>query len=81
MNSSITAGRSFTKKFPRWEVFFNKHLLKLQNELGSYFDGTLNQFLVPIDVDGTKYEKRVWNKLLKIPYGETRSYGEIASEL
>lgn len=56
-------------------------LLKLQNELNNYFDRTINKFLVPIDVNGTKFENSVWNKLLKIPYGETRSYGEIASEL
>jgi len=59
----------------------SKHLLNLQNELDNYFDGTLDCFKVPIDVGGTKFENRVWNKLLHIPYGETRSYGEIASEL
>ncbi len=58
-----------------------KYLLKLQDELDNYFDGILDYFKVPIDVSGTKFENRVWNKLLKIPYGETRSYGEIASEL
>ena len=56
-------------------------LRKLQNELSNYFDRTINKFLVPLDVNGTIFEKRVWDKLLKIPYGETRSYGEIASEI
>lgn len=56
-------------------------LLKLQNELSDYFDRTINKFLVPIDVNGTNFENRVWKKLLRIPYGETRSYGEIASDL
>ena len=56
-------------------------LRKLQNELSNYFDRTINKFLVPLDVNGTIFENRVWDKLLKIPYGETRSYGEIASEL
>lgn len=63
------------------ELGVSKHLLFLQNELSNYFDRTLNKFQVPIDVDGTKFENRVWIELLKIPYGETRSYGEIASEL
>ena len=56
-------------------------LRKLQNELSNYFDGTLTKFRVPIDVSGTKFENRVWGKLLNIQYGKTRSYGEIASEL
>ena len=56
-------------------------LRKLQNELSNFFDRTINKFLVPLDVNGTIFEKRVWDKLLKIPYGETRSYGEIASEI
>ena len=56
-------------------------LRKLQNEISNYFDRTINKFLVPLDVNGTIFENRVWDKLLKIPYGETRSYGEIASEL
>jgi len=56
-------------------------LLKLQNELSDYFDRTINKFLVPIDVNGTKFENSVWNNLLKIPYGETKNYGEIASDL
>ena len=56
-------------------------MLKLQNELNSYFEGILTDFKTDIDVNGTKFENTVWNKLLQIPYSETRSYGEIASEL
>ena len=37
----------------------SKHLIKLQNDLGNYFDGTINKFLVPIDVDGTNFENKV----------------------
>ena len=56
-------------------------LRKLQDELSDYFDGALTEFRVPIDVNGTKFENGVWDKLLNIPYGETRSYGEVAGEL
>jgi len=63
------------------EQGISKHLIKLQNELSNYFDGTLSKFRVPIDVNGTNFENKVWNKLLKIRFGETKSYGEIASEL
>ena len=63
------------------EESVSEHLLKLQTELNNYFDGTLTDFEVPIDVNGTEFENRVWDHLLKIPYAETRSYGEIALEL
>ena len=59
----------------------SKHLLKLQNELNSYFEGILTDFKTDIDVNGTKFENTVWNKLLQIPYGEMKIYGEIAAEL
>jgi len=57
------------------------HLLKLQSQLDDYFYRSLKQFSVRIDVSGTAFETDVWNRLEKIPYGETRSYGEIAREL
>ena len=63
------------------EIGISEHLVHLQNELNSYFEGILTDFKTDIDVNGTKFENTVWNKLLQIPYGETRSYGEIASEL
>ena len=63
------------------EIGISKRLVHLQNELNSYFEGILTDFKTDIDVNGTKFENTVWNKLLQIPYGETRSYGEIASEL
>ena len=59
----------------------SEHLLKLQNELSNYFDRALTAFQVSVDVNGTEFENKVWSKLLDIPYGNTRSYGEIALEL
>lgn len=59
----------------------NPHLKKLGRELASYFKGRLSEFTVPIDVTGTAFEQRVWGQLLKIPYGETRSYGQMAKSL
>ena len=57
------------------------HLLKLQSQLDDYFYRSLKQFSVRIDVSGTAFEMDVWNQLEKIPYGETRSYGEIAHKI
>jgi len=59
----------------------NQHLDQLEKELTDYFDEKLNKFRVRIDVDGTLFEKNVWDQLLQIPYGETRSYGQIAKHL
>jgi AraC family transcriptional regulator of adaptative response/methylated-DNA-[protein]-cysteine methyltransferase len=54
---------------------------QLEDELKRYFDGSLRNFAVPLDLKGTPFQKEVWGQLLKIPYGETRSYGEIAKVL
>jgi AraC family transcriptional regulator of adaptative response/methylated-DNA-[protein]-cysteine methyltransferase len=59
----------------------NKCLNQLETELGDYFAGKLKQFAATIDVTGTPFEMRTWEQLLAIPYGETRSYGQIAKLL
>lgn len=50
-------------------------------ELGEYFAGTRQVFTVQLVMDGTAFERRVWDALLAIPCGETRSYGGIAQQL
>jgi methylated-DNA-[protein]-cysteine S-methyltransferase len=50
-------------------------------ELDAYFAGDLREFSIPIDLRGTEFQRRVWELLLPIPYGETRSYGQIANAL
>jgi len=47
-------------------------------ELDAYFAGNLRWFTVPIDLRGTDFQRLVWKILLGIPYGETRSYGQVA---
>ena len=56
----------------------NQHLEKLQEELVSYFAGTLQTFSVPLIYPGTPFQRRVWEQLLTIPYGQTRSYEDLA---
>ena len=48
------------------------------NELNEYFEGGRKAFDFEIKLCGTQFQKQVWNALLKIPYGETRSYKDIA---
>ncbi|MFD3534989.1 methylated-DNA--[protein]-cysteine S-methyltransferase [Streptomyces sp. NPDC058664] len=50
-------------------------------QLDAYFAGELNAFDLPLKLIGTPFQKRVWEQLLRIPYGETRTYGELAEEL
>ena len=57
------------------------HLATLRLQLASYFSGGLKQFTVPLLAPGTPFEERVWQALLEIPYGRTRSYIEIARDL
>lgn len=53
----------------------------LVRQLSSYFAKNLRTFTVPIDPQGTEFQKRVWNVLLDIPYGTTISYLELAKRL
>ncbi len=63
------------------QVEQNKFITQLEKELQAYFDGSLTQFKVALDIKGTAFEKQVWQQLLKIPSGETRSYGQIANAM
>jgi O-6-methylguanine DNA methyltransferase len=53
-------------------------LEKTKKELNDYFKGNLRQFTIPLHPAGTPFQQRAWNALLKIPYGETRSYQQQA---
>ena len=50
-------------------------------EIGEYFEGTRRAFAVPTAAAGTPFQQAVWNALKEIPYGETRTYGEIARRI
>ncbi|MFJ2830730.1 methylated-DNA--[protein]-cysteine S-methyltransferase [Streptomyces sp. NPDC087263] len=50
-------------------------------QLAAYFEGGLKEFDLPLRLDGTPFQCGVWEQLRKIPYGETRSYGELAGTL
>lgn len=56
-------------------------LAQAAREIGEYFEGERRVFTVPTAAAGTPFQQAVWNALKKIPYGETRSYGEIARQI
>jgi methylated-DNA-[protein]-cysteine S-methyltransferase len=56
-------------------------LLETERQLGEYFAAKRKTFSVPLDMRGTCFQKNVWHALLAIPFGETRSYGQLAKQL
>lgn len=59
----------------------NKILVETEKQLCEYFTGKRKDFLLPLDFVGTEFQKKVWHALLAIPYGETRTYGQLATSL
>lgn len=59
----------------------NPFLLEAEQQLKDYFTGKLKKFSLKLDFIGTEFQKSVWNALLTIPFGETRSYGQIAKQI
>ncbi len=55
-----------------------KRLAPYHKQLNEYFAGKRQEFTVALDIRGTDFQKRCWQELLKIPYGQTRSYRQIA---
>lgn len=56
-------------------------LLDVERQLDGYFTGTLKEFDLPLDFVGNAFHQQVWTALLTIPYGETRTYGQIAKQI
>jgi methylated-DNA-[protein]-cysteine S-methyltransferase len=56
-------------------------LLEMERQLGEYFAGSRQAFTVKLDPVGTEFQGKVWKALMEIPFGETRSYGEIATSI
>ena len=68
---------------PAIEVKSGEHavLAQAEHELHQHFAGERTSFSVPLEPRGTPFQERVWRELLAIPYGETRSYGELAAAI
>jgi methylated-DNA-[protein]-cysteine S-methyltransferase len=56
-------------------------LVETERQLGEYFAGKRKAFSIALDMRGTQFQKNVWEALLAIPFGETRSYGQLAKQL
>jgi methylated-DNA-[protein]-cysteine S-methyltransferase len=59
----------------------NPVLLETERQLAEYFAGRRKTFDLKLDFAGTEFQKKVWHALLTIPFGETRTYGQIAKQI
>jgi AraC family transcriptional regulator of adaptative response/methylated-DNA-[protein]-cysteine methyltransferase len=56
----------------------DKKFEELYTQINEYFEGQRKKFTLPLDIRGTPFQEKAWSALLKIPYGETRSYADQA---
>jgi methylated-DNA-[protein]-cysteine S-methyltransferase len=66
---------------PRGSRVADPLLDRAETQLVEYFEGKRTEFDLPLASDGTEFQKKVWAELLRIPFGETASYGDIARRL
>jgi methylated-DNA-[protein]-cysteine S-methyltransferase len=68
-------------ELPGRESASNPRLRQAVAQLRAYFAGELRDFDLPLDMQGTDFQRRVWDELRNIPYGETRSYSFVANTM
>lgn len=66
---------------PQIEDHHHKILLETEKQLNEYFSGKRKYFNILLDFNGTKFQKEVWNYLVHIPFGITKTYGQVAKDL
>ena len=64
-----------------WEPADDDAFPEAVEQLSAYFAGELTEFDLDLELAGTEFQRRVWAALRTIPYGETRSYGQIAEQI
>ncbi len=85
----FTVRKNIKRQFDRLSKAYSRAILpgrtqitdQIENELAAYFTGSLQQFNTPLHLTGTDFQKSVWHALRNIPYGETRSYAQLAQSI
>ncbi len=72
---------SFDAGFLSEEVYVPDILITAEKQLEEYFSGSRQLFDLPIDPEGTEFQRRVWKQVATVNYGSTKSYVEIAREV
>ena len=81
-DGTALTGLTFGKPEPGWEQLENLAIFdSVSRWLDSYFAGTPGPVDFPLSPSGTEFQRRVWDILLTIPYGETTTYSAIAKQL
>jgi methylated-DNA-[protein]-cysteine S-methyltransferase len=81
VSAGLVTAIDFEAASPRGSRTSDPLLDRVEQQLVEYFAGGRTTFDLPLASDGTEFQKKVWSELLRIPYGETASYGEIARRL
>ena len=69
---------TWTQLPKEWVLEETELIRRCKQQLGEFFEGKRKEFDLPLNPAGTEFQKKVWNALREIPYGETRSYKDIA---
>ena len=80
-SAGLVTAIGFGASEPRRSRTSDPLLDRVEQQLGEYFAGERTDFDLPLASDGTVFQRLVWAELLRIPYGETASYGDIARRL
>jgi methylated-DNA-[protein]-cysteine S-methyltransferase len=81
LTSEIGFLKRLKKRFPGEIIRDDRKNKNVLNQLKKYLKGELQRFNCKLDFKGTPFQKKVWSALAKIPYGQTRSYKEIARSI
>lgn len=73
---NIPLSKSLDEVAPEF-IFINQAI----KEISEFLKGERKLFTVPLDIAGTDFQKKVWKELIKIPYGETKSYKDVAESI
>lgn len=72
---------SFDAVYVLCDSFITEVLLEAKRQLEAYFSGNLVQFDLPLDPEGTEFQRLVWKQIAEVKYGMTKSYVDIAREM
>ena len=75
----VNAG--FTKRAGEDSPDLPDHMVECRRQMTEYFSGERTEFDLPLALGGTEFQVEVWEGLRSIPYGQTRSYGQLAKEI
>ncbi|HSI84027.1 MAG: methylated-DNA--[protein]-cysteine S-methyltransferase [Candidatus Methylacidiphilales bacterium] len=69
------------RKAPSRLTRYTERTAEVRRQILAYFAGDLRDFTLPLAAEGTPFQQQIWQALVNIPFGQTRSYGEIAEQV